>query len=139
MSYAILFECVRISYDLPELLDYKIGRVSRHIEAVKTLTLMKSDPAEGDSLTLQTLLAVSNRFPNLKELELFKLCILYDGSDLQRLDSSLCPQSSVKTLKLVTFSLMTPTGSMHANMPYSLFTAFPSLEDLRLCRTSLHQ
>ena len=139
ISHAILFERVRIGYDLPELLDSKIERISRHIEAVKTLTLMKSHPAEGDSLTLQTLLAVSNRFPNLKELELFRLCTLYDESDLQRLDNSLCPQSSVKTLKLVTSSLMTPTGSTHANMPYSLFTAFPSLEDLRLYRTSLQE
>ena len=139
ISHAILFERVRIGYDLPELLDSKIERISRHIETVKTLTLMKSAPAEGDSLTLQTLLAVSNRFPNLKELELFRLCILYDGSDLQRLDNSLCPQSSVKTLKLVTSSLMTPPGNMHDNMPYSLITAFPSLEDLCLYRTSSQQ
>ena len=132
ISHSILFEHVKINFsdDLPNLLDTKIGRISKHIETVKTLTLMKCRHATGYRLELQTLLMVSNRFPNLKELELVSLRLAYSGDG-----DSLCPQSSVKTLRLITSSTITAVsrrGSTHVNMLYSLFTAFPHLEDLHL-------
>ena len=95
ISHAILFKHVKINFsdDLPKLLDTKIGRILKHIETVKTLTLMKRRHATGYRLELQTLLMVSNRFPNLKELELVSLWLAYSGDA----DGSLCAPSEDAT------------------------------------------